>query len=72
MSSKYITAWTPSGYPIYPPYINISFVDDHTVRLSIRGEPSEYLSGKYATIDIPRDIAVQMFDDALFKLNDND
>jgi len=58
MSSKYITSYTPVDYAIYPPYLNISFVDEDTIRVTVRQAPNEYTPGQSAYVDIPRDTAV--------------
>ena len=59
MNSKCIVAYTPPGS--YPPYLNISIIDENTVRITVRGNPNEYTSGTHAFIDIPRDIAIETF-----------
>jgi len=61
MSSKYITAYTPVGYTYAPPYINVSFVDEDTIRIIVRGEPTDGECGHTSHIDIPRDVAIETF-----------
>lgn len=64
MPSKYISAWTPTDYEVYPPYINISFISEDIVRVAIRSDPIDNYSGTYTYIDIPRDVAIELFSEA--------
>lgn len=74
MTSKYIAAWT-APRDCYPPYINISFVDSDTIRVTVReksksdSQNASIVVGDTTYIDLPRDVAVSLFTEASGKVS---
>lgn len=63
-SDPLIVAYTPANGDVYPPYLNIQYIDESTVRVTVRSDAkrnqsNEQYVGETSYIDIP----LELFED---------